>query len=116
MEKQKLLFWCTVSGVLSCIATLGLTLPAVSRAGQSSSHVSQAEQSVAQPAPQEEYRYLIGEHNGKLAVFLPGQAEPDTVFDVYLTQLPKLDAQEIRQGIQIQDYAQLMRRIEDYVT
>ncbi|MFV0497825.1 MAG: hypothetical protein ACK5L0_06650 [Candidatus Fimivivens sp.] len=68
-----------------------------------------------QEAPQEP-RYLLSEHEGKLAVFMIGKKEPELVFDRYLHYLPDVDRLRLEEGIEISDYAELLRLIEDYTS
>lgn len=62
----------------------------------------------------EKYAYILGEYGGRLAVYRAGEQEPATVLDVYLGLLPPADAQALRQGIPVEDRAELERRLEDY--
>ncbi|MEG2173943.1 MAG: hypothetical protein RR135_00470 [Oscillospiraceae bacterium] len=61
-------------------------------------------------------RYRLGGYNGKLAVFIIGKKEPEIVFDVYLHYLPDVDRQRLDEGIEVADYQQLIRLIEDYTS
>ena len=64
----------------------------------------------------EKYAYILGEYGGRLAVYRAGEQEPATVLDVYLGLLPPADAQALRQGIPMEDRAELERRLEDFIS
>ena len=61
-------------------------------------------------------RYLLGEHEGKLAVFIIGKKEPELIFDRYLHYLPDVDREKLEKGIEVAEYSELMRLIEDYTS
>lgn len=61
-------------------------------------------------------RYLLRAHQGRLAVFLPGNAEPQLLFDTPLSLLPDLDQAALQAGVWAADYAELVRLIEDYIS
>lgn len=62
------------------------------------------------------YAYILKEYQGKLAVYIPGQAQPQKIFNVYLSTLPPFDRTQLQEGIEIQNYEELVRRIEDYIS
>jgi hypothetical protein len=70
--------------------------------------------SISAPAAKPHYR-LAGK-DGKLAVFIIGKTEPELVFDIYLHHLPDVDRLRLEEGIEVQDYQQLLRLIEDYTS
>ncbi len=64
-----------------------------------------------------DYQYLLKIYDGKLAVFHADQTEePYMVLDVYVSTLPEYDRGQLAQGIQVKDYAELIARIEDYIS
>lgn len=66
--------------------------------------------------PQEpDYQYLLREENGRLAVYRTGESEPQMVFDVPVRALPEFDQRQLAEGIPVEDYPTLVRRIEDYI-
>ncbi|MEI3579477.1 MAG: hypothetical protein V8Q30_05650 [Acutalibacteraceae bacterium] len=52
----------------------------------------------------------------RLAVYRPGETEPESVLDVYLGLLPPADAQALREGIPVADDEELDRRLEDFMS
>ena len=64
----------------------------------------------------EPLQYILGEWEGRLAVYRTGESEPDSVLDVYLGLLPPADAQALREGIPVEDQTELNRRLEDFMS
>lgn len=64
----------------------------------------------------EKVSYILGEQDGRLAVFLPGVTEAQIVFDIYLHHLPEVDRERLRAGIRVADYQTLVTLIEDYTS
>ena len=60
-----------------------------------------------------DYIYIIGEQNGKLAIFLDGNAEPLEVYDTYVSDLPEADRSYIKKGIRVTSVADLAAYLED---
>ena len=61
-------------------------------------------------------RYLLGQKDGRLAVFLDGGEEPEIVFNIYLHHLPDVDRMRLEEGIAVSDYQTLLTLIEDYTS
>lgn len=61
-------------------------------------------------------RYLLGAYQGKLAVYIIGKKEPELVFDRFLHYLPDVDREKLEEGIEVAEYSELMRLIEDYTS
>ena len=61
-------------------------------------------------------QYYLRDYQGKLAVFLPDKQTPEIVFDVYLSTLPAYDRGQLQLGVPVQDYEELVKRIEDYIS
>lgn len=70
---------------------------------------------IAQPQAKKP-RYLLGQHEGRLAVFIIGKKEPELIFDRYLHYLPDIDREKLEKGIEVAEYSELMRLIEDYTS
>ncbi len=60
-----------------------------------------------------DYIYIIGEQDGKLAIFLDGNAEPLEVYDTYVSDLPESDRSYIKKGIRVTSVADLAAYLED---
>lgn len=63
-----------------------------------------------------DYAYTIREHNGRIAVFPKESAQPELILDVLVKYLPDLDRTQMQNGIQVKDYEELVRLIEDYTS
>ena len=63
-----------------------------------------------------EYEYILKSYDDKLAVFVKDYKNPEIIFDVYLHQLPDLDAEKIKNGMPIKDYKTLISILEDYTS
>ena len=88
---------------------------AMERKNQSPVMESASNIAIAQPQAKKP-RYLLGEHEGKLAVFIIGKKEPELIFDRYLHYLPDVDREKLEKGIEVAEYSELMRLIEDYTS
>lgn len=66
--------------------------------------------------PVEEYKYLLKEFNGKLAVFENGEKAPKMIFDVSIDSLPEVDALALKNGLKIKNEQELNDRIEDFIS
>ena len=62
------------------------------------------------------YEYLLKEYEGRLAVFKKNSTEPDMVFDLLIKMLPQYDQEQLKQGIYVKDYRELVDLIEDYIS
>ena len=70
----------------------------------------------ADPAPQDQTGYLLGEYNGRVSVLSPATREPEMIFDIFVRTLPDPDQQLLREGIRVETYEELTRLIEDYIS
>ena len=68
------------------------------------------------PGYGESYAYILKSYNGRVAVFLPGAAEPQMVLDKLVRHLPDYDQIQLERGIPLKDYAALSSAIEDYIS
>ncbi len=57
---------------------------------------------------------VVGEYEGKLAIFLPGAETPETVYEVRIAGLPKDEQERLKAGIEAADEVALASLIEDY--
>jgi hypothetical protein len=80
--------------------------------------VSASAAEIAAEAPESEqapgYMYIIKEHEGRVAVYPAGEAEPEFVLDVLVRYLPDLDRQQMQEGIPVADYDKLVALLEDF--
>ena len=60
--------------------------------------------------------YLLSSYEGKLAVYRSQETDPFMVFQVYLHNLPEQDQKALKEGLEVEDYRELDRLIEDYTS
>lgn len=65
----------------------------------------------AQPATP---RYILGEENGRVALYEPDSATPVRKYDIYTALLPADDARALQEGIGVQTPQELRRLLEDF--
>ncbi|MBR5134581.1 MAG: hypothetical protein IKV35_03170 [Clostridia bacterium] len=63
----------------------------------------------------EPYR-IIGEWDGKVAVFLPKEKTPESVYDARVRSFPDDEQRKLRDGIEAADEDSLRRLLEDYLS
>ena len=61
-----------------------------------------------------EFLFILGEDNGKLAVFSPDRETVYETFDVYVNTLPDYDKNLLLDGIKINTSEELYSLLEDY--
>lgn len=66
--------------------------------------------------PQQDYLYLIREHEGRIAVFAWGSDTPELIFEKQIKFLPDYDRIQLAEGIPINSVEELNARIEDYIS
>lgn len=60
--------------------------------------------------------FLLGVHNGRIALWEDGKQKPIKVFPYSAGLLPKQDRQALEKGIHFDSKQQLLERIEDYLS
>lgn len=60
--------------------------------------------------------YTLGIHQGQLAIWKDGQAEPVKSFPFSVAALPLEDQQLLAEGIRIENLNELTARLEDYLS
>lgn len=120
MDKR---FVCTVAAILA--VTAGAAVLANRPEPQKETPLYETVSGVEQPGagPSEspgrapDYAYLIREHEGRVAVFTAdNEEEPEIVYDTLVKYLPDYDQTQLREGIPVKDYPQLVALIEDFVS
>ncbi len=122
--KQNLLITCVALCAVSVIVSFLFLLDSQTPVSPSPLPSRRAEEKMSdipigysEPSPKEpEYQYLLKEYNGKLAVYFSNSKTPQTVFDLYLSTLPEYDRGQLRLGVPVKDYEELVQRIEDYIS
>lgn len=71
---------------------------------------------IPQPSRGDAPKYRLGVDNGRLAVYTMGKETPDLTFNVLVKYLPPVDQAALEKGIEIYDYNELSRLIEDYIS
>lgn len=62
------------------------------------------------------FGFLVGIHNGHVALWQDGDPEPVKVYPYAAEMLPKADQEALRKGIFIPDQAQLNKWLEDFLS
>lgn len=60
--------------------------------------------------------FLLGVHDGNIALWRDGDAKPIKVFPYDVSLLPKQEQERLRQGIRIESMEDLNRLIEAYLS
>ena len=58
--------------------------------------------------------YVLRDYNGRIAVFVYGEDEPQEVFDVFTSSLPRGEAERVYKGITVEGDEALQKLIEDF--
>ena len=69
---------------------------------------------VALTAYGESLRYIMRDYNGRIAVFVYGEDEPQEIFDVFTSSLPRGEAERVYKGITVEGDEALQKLIEDF--
>ena len=64
-------------------------------------------------APNGSEKYIMRDYNGRIAVFVYGEDEPQ-VFDVFTSSLPRGEAERVYKGITVEGDEALQKLIEDF--
>lgn len=62
------------------------------------------------------FGFLLGIHNGYIALWEDGKADPARVFPYRAETLPPADQQALKDGIHLDDESALIRLLEDYLS
>ena len=62
------------------------------------------------------FGFLLGVHNGYIALWQEGEQEPVKVFPYMAHMLPQQDQQRLENGIPISDERHLYQLLEDYLS
>lgn len=65
-------------------------------------------------APDGSEKYIMRDYNGRIAVFVYGEDEPQEVFDVFTSSLPRDEAERVYKGITVEGDEALQKLIEDF--
>ncbi len=60
--------------------------------------------------------FLLGIHNGRIALWEDGRQAPVRVFPYKASMLPEKDRQALEKGIHFDSKQQLLERMEDYLS
>lgn len=60
--------------------------------------------------------FLLGSHEGFIALWRSPGGEPDKIFPYSVASLPPEDQQRLKEGIFIESEADLQRLLEDYLS
>ena len=62
------------------------------------------------------FGFLLGIHQGKIALWRDNQKEPMKVLPVQVSMLPEEDQKLLQKGIHVDSLGQLYRLLEDYLS
>lgn len=62
------------------------------------------------------FLFILGSHNGYIALWRDGNPEPAEVFPYCVASLPEADQNALKQGIEIENEESLLRLLEDYLS
>ena len=68
------------------------------------------------PASRSAASYVVGEWEGRLAVYSAGRQTPDQVYDVYISTLPEEERKRLEEGIPVSTEKELASLLEDYTS
>lgn len=60
--------------------------------------------------------FLLGSHNGYLALWEDGKADPRQIFPCPVASLPEADRLALEEGIHVRDLERLQQLLEDYLS
>ena len=60
------------------------------------------------------FGFILGIHEGKVALWKDGKQDPIKVFPYQASTLPKADQKRLEDGIHVESISQLRKMIEDY--
>ena len=60
--------------------------------------------------------FILGSHNGYIALWEDGSQEPRQIFPYQVTSLPVADQQALEKGIRLKDAGELLQLLEDYLS
>ncbi len=105
---RNILLTCAAIAAVVIVVTFFLTIP------QKWSEELAVQPAEEQPKKTMDYEYELKSCDGKLAVYFYGETQPRRVFDVYVQTLPEWDREQLKTGVPVKDYEELLKRIEDY--
>ncbi len=102
--------------LLALLLFLVMRSPAEEAPAPASEGPSGGGQTEATEAPSSRMICILGEWEGKLAVFAPNAISPDEVYDVYISTLPEEEQRRLEEGIAVYDEQTLLGLLEDYTS
>ncbi len=115
MRKAIIIACCAVVLILAAISFLLPTMKNNNHPPIASSNPLPVEASSApSSSSQTEERYTIREYQGNIAVFMEGVDRPFRITDVDVRTLPKMDQEQLSEGIEVTSTEELNRLLEDY--
>ena len=121
MFDRRLFFTClaiTVTALISVLlSNISVPAPEFDNIAEASPPTEQVQATTdTEERPEEEYKYILKNHNGHIAVFVPGKEEPEIVLDTMVKFLPDYDRLQMETGIPVKDYSALTAIVEDYIS
>lgn len=60
--------------------------------------------------------FILGSHNGYVALWEGDDPEPKKVFPYQVSSLPEADQKRLEEGIKVKNKLELIRLVEDYLS
>ncbi len=103
------------AGLLTIAAVMTVFL-AGQKQTQQPEPIQTAESASAVKAAPSAAGYVVGEWEGRLAVYIKGCSAPDQVYDVYIATLPEDEQHRLKEGIAAGSEQELAALLEDYTS
>lgn len=71
---------------------------------------------ISSPVAPERAAYTLGVWEGQLAVFQGDNAFPQQLYEVSVAALPRVEQERLKNGIAVENEAELLRLLEDYTS
>lgn len=104
----------TGSLMLLFLLLTSVILPSLPKADAGSSDKNTGKVFSAEVSQEEEYKFIVKESGGKVAVFRKGEEKPFYVSKARVSDLPEQDAAMLQSGIKIYGRQELDRALEDF--
>ena len=60
--------------------------------------------------------YYIKAYNDMVSVIQEGETTPELIFDIHIKMLPELDQKQLIEGIYADNYEEMTKMVEDYIS
>ena len=116
MAKRLILTFIAVFSAVFLGVWLASFGPARTPAAEPQSQVEKNPPAVSDPTQPAEDGYYIVDYNGRVSVIRAGEEVPEMIFDIFTRTLPEMDQRQLQEGVYVESYEELTRRVEDYIS